>query len=94
MFDIAGLNSQYIIAVDIGGTNIRTALVHENGTIITENRERTPRDSSPEAVLGVIDGLMRQEEGYAPCISNCHGHSWSCEPRSRDCQKKRQLAMG
>ena len=65
MFDIAGLNSQYIIAVDIGGTNIRTALVHENGTIITENRERTPRDSSPEAVLGVIDGLMRQEEGYA-----------------------------
>ncbi len=52
------------MTVDIGGTNIRTAVVHANGTIVAQHRDRTPNDPSPNAVLDVIDTLLRQDDRY------------------------------
>ncbi len=49
-----------ILAVDIGGTGLKAALVDRKGRMLTERvRVETPRVPSPEAVLKALDGLVR-----------------------------------
>ena len=47
-----------IIAVDLGGTNLRVALVDRNGTVLKRHRVPTPaRGSISDALAKLIDGL-------------------------------------
>lgn len=50
-----------ILGVDIGGTGIKAALVDTGQGVLTTERERilTPQPSTPEAVIGVIQELVK-----------------------------------
>ncbi|MFO7956591.1 MAG: ROK family protein [Candidatus Brocadiia bacterium] len=54
------------VGVDVGGTNITTALVREDGDIIERNKNRTPRQGTPEdalnAIIQTIDELLEDAE--------------------------------
>lgn len=56
--------AEYLIVVDIGGTNVRVTLVHQNGTIMTHHRSLTPKNPAPEIVLNVVDDLLQQDDRY------------------------------
>lgn len=45
---------KYSIGVDIGGTNIRLAIVDENGEIVAVNKQRTKKMSNPEDLVEQI----------------------------------------
>ncbi len=49
-----------ILAVDIGGTGLKAALVDRRGKLLTERlRVKTPHPSPPRAVLAKLDELIR-----------------------------------
>ena len=48
---------RYSIGVDIGGTNIRLAIVNENGEIIRVNKQRTKKMSKPSDLVDQIEEL-------------------------------------
>ena len=56
----------YVIAVDLGGTQIRAALVSASGTILAHERTETLVDAGPYAVIGRILALMAQVHGFLP----------------------------
>lgn len=43
--------SEYIIGVDLGGTNVKTALVHRDGTLVAKDSRPTEAAGGPEAVM-------------------------------------------
>jgi polyphosphate glucokinase len=50
------------LAVDIGGTGIKTMVLNEAGKPLTERtRAETPHPATPKAVIGVIAGLAREQ---------------------------------
>ncbi|NRP21748.1 Glucokinase [Ensifer adhaerens] len=49
---------QIAIGIDLGGTQVRAALVDEGGTILSRAEERTEALAGPERVLGQIRGLV------------------------------------
>ena len=49
----------YAIGVDLGGTNIRVALVSEKGEIIDSNRKATPVSEGPEATAQLMASLVK-----------------------------------
>jgi glucokinase len=59
-----GENQSPVIAIDLGGTKIVTALVSENGEILDRERVLTQASEGPEAViermLGTIDHLLER----------------------------------
>lgn len=57
-------HSKYIVAIDIGGTNVRTYLVETNGAIIVHHRDLTPSPPSPTKVINVVDNLLRSDHRY------------------------------
>ena len=48
---------RYSIGVDIGGTNIRLAVVNEDGKIIAVNKQRTKKMSNPIDLVNQIEEL-------------------------------------
>jgi polyphosphate glucokinase len=49
------------LAIDIGGTGIKAMVLDAQGGMLTERvRIETPRPATPDAVVGVIDQLVRQ----------------------------------
>jgi polyphosphate glucokinase len=49
------------LAIDIGGTGVKALLLDERGGMLTERvRLETPRPATPDAVIGVIDQLVKQ----------------------------------
>jgi polyphosphate glucokinase len=49
------------LAIDIGGTGVKALLLDEAGGMLTERvRLETPRPATPDAVVGVIDQLVKQ----------------------------------
>jgi glucokinase len=60
-------NAGLFVGVDVGGTNIASALVRGAGDIVARNRQRTPRTGSAEktlaAILRSVDKLL--EKGKA-----------------------------
>jgi len=46
--------SEVIIGVDLGGTNVKTALVSRNKEILAKDSRPTPEDSSPGPVMDVM----------------------------------------
>jgi glucokinase len=48
-----------ILAVDLGGTQMRTALVDHDGGLLLRRAEPTPRDAAcPDALLLLVSGMM------------------------------------
>ena len=45
---------KYFIGIDLGGTNVRTLLVDENGTTYSEVKDNTERDNGPDYVCTKI----------------------------------------
>lgn len=59
----ADTESAAYAAVDFGGTNIRSALVHSGGAIDGWNNAETPRDQGPSAVLeSIISSIEKSIE--------------------------------
>lgn len=48
-----------IIAADVGGTNLRAAIVYEGGTISHRTQRPTPAAEGPDAIVAAIAGLLR-----------------------------------
>jgi glucokinase len=63
-----GHRHHHVIAVDLGGTNIRTALCDERGTILKRAKQLTRPDEGADAVLARIAAGVREvmPEGDAP----------------------------
>lgn len=53
---------KYSIGVDIGGTNIRLAVVDENGNIVAVNKQRTKKMSNPSDLVDQIEELYNLVE--------------------------------
>jgi glucokinase len=54
------LSSRPVIAVDLGGTRIRAAIVQPDGTRIARNERLTPLDAGPAAIIdGCLDAVQR-----------------------------------
>ena len=53
------------LAVDLGGTQVRAALVGEDGAFLAATSEPTLARDGPEAVIGQIVRMLRQMEGHA-----------------------------
>ena len=47
---------KYYIGIDLGGTNVRTLLVDENGKSYSEVKDATEREKGPDAVSGTPEG--------------------------------------
>lgn len=63
------ISSQYILAIDIGGTSIKSGLVSADGHMLSPlNRCPTPSHSSPEHILKSMLELTHLFSGFA-CIS-------------------------
>jgi polyphosphate glucokinase len=53
------------LAIDIGGTGIKTIKLDENGKAISERtRIPTPKKATPKAVLGIIRELAKTQSGF------------------------------
>ena len=46
-----------VLAVDLGGTNLRMSAVGSDGEIFAQTRTSTPKNATPEEFLGVMAGL-------------------------------------
>jgi len=54
--------------VDLGGTNLRVALVSQEGKILSERRARTPIEEGPVATAELMNRLARDQ--LAPSLAN------------------------
>src|SRR5450759_2593897 len=56
-----------VVALDVGGSAIKGAVLNESGQVVAFHRWPTPRSHGPEAVvgavLGAVDELLRHAEG-------------------------------
>ena len=55
------------IGVDIGGTNIRAAIVSEDGTILNMKKSESHPERGAEAVMETMTSLIESLEGYEEC---------------------------
>ena len=55
--------SSFTIGVDLGGTNIRVALVDESGTILREVEERTEAEKGSDYVIGKMTRMICEIKG-------------------------------
>lgn len=53
----------YTIGIDLGGTNLRVALVDKNGTILQELERSTEPEKGPEFVVGNIVEMVQSVKG-------------------------------
>src|SRR3954454_4971443 len=60
------LSSRPVIAVDLGGTRIRAAVVLPDGTRIARTERATPSDQGPDAVVDACRAVARQARSGAP----------------------------
>lgn len=63
------MSEQYAVAVDLGGTNARAALVRDDGTIGDREQKRTPASEGPDAVIEVLVELIEDVRKDAPRAS-------------------------
>jgi glucokinase len=55
--------SDVVLAVDLGGTNIRMAAVRSDGTILRRAKRPTPPGLSPAALIALTEGLATECRG-------------------------------
>lgn len=58
--------TQYAVGVDLGGTNLKAALVDRDEGVLTQTRRPTQADRGPEHVVGRIVEIAREMIGAAP----------------------------
>jgi len=58
-----------VVAVDLGGTHIRAALINEKGEILARTRRETLAQEGPEAVIGRIETCIRDVARGTEAIS-------------------------
>lgn len=56
------------IGVDLGGTNVRTAIVDEQGHILNECKRATDAQKGPEHVVPKIIEMIESLDGYQQCF--------------------------
>jgi glucokinase len=49
--------SDFVLAVDLGGTNMRMAAVDRNGRLLSHSKESTPRGMKPEELVELASGM-------------------------------------
>lgn len=59
------MNDELIIGIDLGGTNIKGALLDDAGSILHKTQAATLANTGPEAVAGRISGLIGHLEALA-----------------------------
>ncbi|WP_129632191.1 ROK family protein [Candidatus Oscillochloris fontis] len=57
---------KYVIGVDIGGTQLRCALINSAGAILAHTRTRSHADQGPAAVIGRVLDLIAQIQAQVP----------------------------
>ncbi|WP_344497831.1 ROK family protein [Streptomyces enissocaesilis] len=55
---------KHVIALDVGGTGMKAALVGADGTLLHEARRATGRERGPEAVVEAITGFAAELRAY------------------------------
>ncbi|MCU6748436.1 ROK family protein [Faecalicatena acetigenes] len=55
------------IGVDLGGTNVRAAVVKEDGTILCMNKDESHPEKGAEAVMKTMISLIKGLDGYENC---------------------------
>lgn len=55
------------IGVDLGGTNVRAAIVDENGMILSMKKEASEPDKGAEHVVSKMISLIESLDGYEKC---------------------------
>jgi glucokinase len=58
--------AMFALAADLGGTNLRAAVVSPGGQVLARGEERTPAESTSEAIVQVIVALMGRIAARAP----------------------------
>src|SRR5688572_28486077 len=59
------LERPYTLAIDIGGTGIKTLVLDKNGQAIGERlKEDTPQPATPSAVFGVLAKMITQAGSF------------------------------
>ena len=61
---------QYFIGIDLGGTNMKIGLVHQNGKVIRETEKPTQKEEGP-------DGVIRRMVRYAQDLAQDARVAWS-----------------
>ncbi len=55
-----------VLALDLGGTQVRAAVVRGDGTVVTQRRTRTPVEDGGEAIVqACLDTLVACRDAYA-----------------------------
>lgn len=62
-------NNDVVIAVDLGGTNLRTAMVDRNGGIHHRIKRSTPRDNVSQSIVAALAASVHE------CLAADEGHS-------------------
>ncbi|EFO79814.1 transcriptional regulator protein [Oscillochloris trichoides DG-6] len=57
---------KYVLGVDIGGTQLRCALINSAGEILAHGRTRSQADQGPTAVIGRVLDLIAQMQAQVP----------------------------
>jgi len=52
--------NKIVLAVDLGGTNLRMAAVGDDGAILSHARMPTPRDGGPSALIDALEALAAE----------------------------------
>lgn len=52
--------NQYVLSIDLGGHNLRTAFVNNDGEIFQSSRTRTFLERTPEGVIGQITSICNE----------------------------------
>ena len=55
-------STELVIAIDLGGTNLRAAAIDREGRIHHRVKRATPRDGEPSSIAGAIVGAVRECE--------------------------------
>lgn len=55
---------RHVIALDVGGTGMKAALVAADGTLLHEDRRRTGRERGPDAVVGAVLNFAADLSAY------------------------------
>lgn len=70
------LDKNVILAIDLGGTQLRAALVDESGEILSRDATRTDAAGGPEAVIAQIGELFQRLVSALPSVRiSCAGIS-------------------
>lgn len=56
---------KHAIALDIGGTSIKYAIVNQNGDVLYESSEATRPRENPCPLSDILKGIIRETTGYA-----------------------------